>query len=374
MVGLVLLLPLIKRIEWVSENVFARGIGRAYAYAIGNITSLLPFSVFELFVCLAIIGAAVFLVIIVISLIKKKWLRLAFQSLVLSLIVISVVLLYTVTASMNYFRAPLTLPSYSEEVEGGEYLSIGEYFLADYNNLAESLDRDEEGHAISPYSDRELAKLLREEFKRLQDSYFNPFIPLSKPMLFSKAMSYGKLLGISFAPTAEPNINADIPCYSKPFTMAHEIAHSLGVMREEDANLVASYITLTSSNDFIRYSGYFNTFGQVSSIVGFGVSDEDMTTFYESYSPLIRLDKEDYWGFFDGYDSFFDKVSSFFNNLYLKIQGVKEGTDSYQGSYDYDIIDTGEFDDGGAPVYDIVFSDVQKIYLMIYYESIAVFE
>lgn len=372
MVGVIILLTLIKRIEWVSENVFARGISRAYAYVVGHITSLLPFSIFEFSIYAAIVTAVIFIVIMIIYLIKKRWICLASTSLILSLIVISVILLYTVTASVNYYRAPLSVPSYSDEVDRKEYINIGEYFLADYNNLAESFQRDENNHIISPYTDIELAKLMREEFKRLQSPYINSFVPLAKPILFSEIMSYNSLMGISFAPTAEPNINADMPCYAKPFTMAHEIAHSLGIMREYEANLIASYITLTSDNDFIRYSGYFDTFGQVSSIVGFEMNIEAITDFYESYSPLISIDNEHYWEFFSGYSSFFDRISTFFNDLYLKFHGVEDGTDSYNDSYDYDTIDTGELDDWGLPIYDIVFSDVQKIYLMIYFDSLDV--
>ncbi len=369
MVGVIILLTIIKRIEWVSEYVFARGVSRAYAYVVGHITSLLPFSVFELLLYISIATALIFFVFMIIYLIKKRWINLASTSLVLSLIVISVVLLYTVTASMNYFRAPLAIPSYSEEVERDQYLNIGEYFLNDYNALAESFERDDNSHIISPYTDRELAEMLREEFKRLQDPYFNSFVPLAKPIMFSEIMSYNSLMGISFAPTSEPNINADMPSCAKPFTMAHEIAHSLGIMREYEANLVASYITLTSENDYIRYSGYFETFWQVSTIAGYGANDEEIMAYYESYSPLISIDRDHYWDFFSGYTSFMDRISSFFNDIYLTLNGAEDGTGSYDNSYDYEVIHTGEIDDGGHPVYDIEFSDVQKIYLLAYFEN-----
>ncbi|NCA67747.1 MAG: DUF3810 domain-containing protein [Clostridia bacterium] len=370
MLALILILSLIKRIEWVAEYVFARGISRAYAYVIGNVTSILPISVFEIFIYAAIITGIVFIVLIIKNLIKKRWIKLASSSLTVTIIVISVLLLYTVTASMNYYRAPVVLDMYDGGVDSDDYLSIGEYFLNDFNNLAASFERDEDNNIISPYTDRELAKIMREEFARLESSYYNSYVPLAKPILLSKFLSVNSLMGISFAPTAEPNINKDMPVCQKPFTMAHEIAHSLGVMRENEANLIASYITLTSKNDLIRYSGYLDTFYQIPSMIYWGVGSDAYSSFYEEFSPLIGIDRgicTEFWG---SYSSFMNKISSFFNDIYLKLQGVDEGTGSYSGSYNYDIIDTGEINDEGQPVFEIVFSDVQKLYLLIYFDNL----
>lgn len=368
-IALIVILSLIKRIEWVAEYIFARGISRAYAFVIGNITSIFPFSIFEFLIYAAIVAAIAFIVIVIRCLVKKKWIKLGSTSLNAAIIVVSVVLVYIITASINYCREPVVLEAYEESVNSEEYLSIGEYFLNDYNSLAESLERDSNNNLINPYTDRELAKILREEYKRIQSPYFNSFVPLAKPILFSKFLSINYLMGISFAPTAEPNINKDMPCFEKPFTMAHEIAHSIGIMREEEANLLASYITLTSDNDFVRYSGYYSTFGQISSIVACS-SAEDYMAFRNNYSTLIFTDSDFRWEFWGNQNSFMDDISTFFNNLYLKLQGVEDGVESYGNSYDYEVVDTGETNNEGQPIFEIEFSEVQKIYLSIYYDNI----
>lgn len=366
---LIVVLSLIKRSVWICEYIFARGIARIYQVIIGNITSLLPFSLFELMIIAAIVLGIIFIFLMVRRIIVKDWNKLFKGILKLISVALIVILLYIVTASMNYNRAPMILKTYQGEVIKEDVADIAYYFLNDFNYLATSFQRDENGNVISPYSDRELAKIMREEFKRLNSSYFYSFTPLGKSIIFSDFMCYNRVIGVSFNLTAEPNINRKVPCYDKPYTMAHEIAHSIGIMRESDANLIAAYITLTSANDFVRYSGYFNTMGNIASMLIFMYGHQSPTyiDFSNSYHENIHHDYSFYSDFWSEYDTFVDRISSFVNDLYLKLQGVKEGTDSYNIPYEYEIIDSGERNEYGDTLFDIELSLVQRIYFDIYY-------
>jgi len=370
-VVLTVVFSFLKKSVYISEYIFSRGFSRGYHYVMGHITSLVPFSVYEMLIIAAVILGLIFVILYIRNIFKKRWTKLLNSTSMLFLVVMSVLLVYTLTASMYYYREPLSLDTYKGETVKEDIMDISGYFLNDYNALSEGFERDSEGHIISPYTDRELAEKMREEFIRLDSPYFNNFVPLAKPILFSSVMSLNRILGICYNPTSEPNYNRLVPDYDKPFTMAHEIAHSLGVMREGDANLIASYITLTSDDPFIRYSGYFNTFSSISSMVfySFGLSSQEYTEFRNGFNQKIFDDYDFYNKFWEKYDTFVDKISSKINDIYLKLMGQSDGTDSYNNSYEYEIIDNGETNEQGETVYDIELSDVQRIYVWIYYEN-----
>lgn len=58
-----------------------------------------------------------------------------------------------------------------------------------------------------------------------------------KPVMASRLMSYGNITGIYIPFTCEANVNIDVPDYSIPATMCHELTHLRGYMREEEAIL-----------------------------------------------------------------------------------------------------------------------------------------
>lgn len=369
LLGTFLILILIRRIVWVSEYIFARGFSRYYGLVVGKITSIIPFSIFEILIIAAIILGIIFLFKSGRRLRRKQWERLIKGSLNLIIVVVSVLLVYTMTASMNYYRLPVELNVYAEDVDNDDILTISNHFLNDFNNLAINMTRDNDGNIISPYTDRQLAKIMREEFKKLDSRYYNSFVPLVKPIIFSRFMSYNWVTGVSFQPTAEPNINRNMPSFDKPFTMAHEIAHNLGVMREDEANLIAAYITLSSSNDFVRYSGYMNTFYSVTGMVRYSNGATISNQFYDSIHNNIFNDYNYVFEYWASFESIIDKISSYLNDLYLKMQGQPDGVGSYDNSFVYDIIDNGDVNEYGEIIYDIIFSDVQKVYFTIYYDN-----
>ena len=67
------------------------------------------------------------------------------------------------------------------------------------------------------------------DYPLLDGTYLGP-----KPVLFSRALSHCNITGIFFPFTLEANVNTDIPDYSLPSTMCHELAHLSGFMREDE--------------------------------------------------------------------------------------------------------------------------------------------
>ena len=256
---------LLARIPAVAETFFAKGISRAYITAVGYVTSALPFSLFELLVALAVVLAAVTLGRWICWGVRHKKLKILQSFLRVVAVVMTVVAVYVLTATCNYHRAPVEdVPA--ADLSADELEDAANLFLADFNALAHTVQRDSDGKLINPYGFQGLCDRIRAQYQTLGD-YYNSFTPTPKKLLFSDVVSAFGIIGISFQPTAEANINTNTPDGALPPLIAHELAHNKGVMREGDANLIAAYLTLTSDDPYLRYTGYLDTFGD-SSVFG----------------------------------------------------------------------------------------------------------
>jgi hypothetical protein len=144
---------------------------------------------------------------------------------------------------------------------------------------------------------------------------------------------------------------------SKPFTAAHEIAHTKGVMRESDADLLALYLMLNSDDYFLRMSGYFYSIGSIFKLSEYTGVDTDR-------QELLDLIDEKYFKYCDYAESYWDahksgkELGNWINNLYLLLSGVAEGTDSYRDNELETDVNTGEITS---------YTNFQKIYLDLFF-------
>jgi len=334
---LLLIVTAVKKNEFIAEHIFARGLGRAWIAFAGGLTSLLPFSLYEIlyFVLAAVLIWGIVLIIKSGSAKSKQKLSNYIASLML--VASFLLAIYAVTAAPNYYREPVPLKYADAKLDADIIKEGAEYFLADFNEIGRTLRRNKQGNVICPYSRMEFAKIMVKEMARLDSSYYSSFTPYYKNIGLSEVLDVMGLGGIFFSPTGEANIStARKDCYI-PCTIAHELAHSKGVMREDEANLVAYYITLTSEDDFIRYSGYMHLFfGSILNSVRVSQSEEDaVNEYYKRLDPII---KEEYFRpdeiskFEKVLGDFGTKINKFatdLNDFYLKLSGMEQGVDSY---------------------------------------------
>jgi hypothetical protein len=364
---LLITLSLLKGNEYISEYVFARGISRAYIKGVGAVTALLPFSVYEILA----VAAFVYLIIVIIHIIKnlarKNYVKALKRFMSFVSVVLAALILYNVSASFAYKRQPLDLGLNREKPESDVVFAAARYFLNDYNQIAQNMERDDKGNIIPPYAFNELSLRLQAEFEKYNDGYTGTAMR-AKPMLFSEIMSCLGFSGVFMALTAEPNINVDVPPKELPLVCAHEMAHSAGIMKENEANLMSYYILLNSQDPYLRYSGYGAVFYQIMSAVYFVCGEQEYNELREQISPLIYRENANSAQYWDNHASFLNNITEFFNDLYLKLSGIKEGTASYENPYQID--DTGETDEEGNIIYEITYSDVQYMFFTIYENNV----
>ena len=338
----------------------------------GHILGWIPISFFEFFLIVAIVSLIVCIVLIIKHFCNKRAKKAL--SLLLSVVIVALsgVNLYTMTASFSYEREPLPnniIKSYNgDTVTYEEAIDITEYIIEQVNGIYQQVPHDEQGNVILPSLD-ELNDILREEYKRLDSSYFSPFTPNVKGIFNKRIMSEMHTTGVFFAPFGEPNINVTRLDVFTPSTMAHELAHSKGVMRESDANTVASYLLLTSENAFLRYSGYVDCLSDALRMVRmYPNSNTDYARLSNSVDDGVSREIANYSKHWMQY-TVLDDIGEFFNNIYLKLQGQTGGTDSYVEPPVFEI--TGDKDEDGNDIIVILnFSNMQNLLINLYKQGL----
>lgn len=341
---------------------WTKTFARWYETSIGFLFKWIPFSLTEIIIIGLFIGAFVFLTQFTICLLHRQYSKGIGKMLSIVLGATIVIGLYQATAEMAYNREHHPVTVYEEKVEKTEFRKINDYFIADLNKVSKEMKFDEEGNLISPYSIREMNDLLDQEFYRLNQeygNYFTPFTTRAKPMLTSFIYRELHITGVTFMPTTEANINTLNVNALKPITFAHEILHTKGVMKEEDADFIALYLMLTSENPYFRYSGYYFSISSLYYLARLTGVSTDYQEVIDSINISFKKNQNFGYYYWKSHNAFAD-FGNWVNDIYLKLSGEKEGTSSYNDT-------PTDVDKEKQEV--INFSLYQKLYFKLYYEA-----
>jgi hypothetical protein len=343
---------------------FVRYISTNYMLVCNVLFSWLPWTIYELTIAFAVFFILYLLIDIIKNLFKKEWLESLNKFLTIIIFGATCLNMYMFSASMAYGRSPAPVPQYSGEVNQELHENMIEYFLNDYNFCSSQLEYDEEGFVISPYTFKEINELLKESYKKLDSSYYNPYSANGKTLMTSDLFSELKFTGINWAPSGETMINDNISFTELPHTLAHEMAHNKGIYREDEANLVALYICITSDNDFIRYAGYYAGFNSLLTIYYQTNYDKYVETYF-SLAENIRNEYSAINKYWSERIDIIGKIGQWYNDLFLKLNGNIDGTDDYLDKGDSE--DSGTTDENNHPIYIInEYSPYQKVFIQEY--------
>ena len=316
--------------EWYATGPYA-ALSRA-----GNFLSgLLPFSLAEVIVVVCPFLAVAWLAVQILRVVRSKNERgrTAAGSLLRLLCAGGVVLLlFTTNCGVNYSRATFAetcgLPVQDSSVEELETLCVS--LTERLNELRPLVSEDEAGTMTLSSSFSALGGDAREAFDALSADY--PLLTggYSRPkeVLLSRLMSWCNITGVFFPFTFEANVNSDVPDYSIPSTMCHELSHLRGFMREDEANFIGYLACCRSENADLRYSGYMLAFIHANNAL-YSVDRESASAIYARLSETVQRDlaaNSAYWKQFEGPVA---EVSTAVNNAYLQANGQVEGVKSY---------------------------------------------
>ena len=200
--------------------------------------------------------AVILLVLFIIDLVKLRPIKAFNKIFDIAIIALSVVTLYHFSCEAAYNRKEMPLPYYENDVEREEYVDIYNYFANDLNLCISEMEFKSDGDVKPNMSLQEITKEVNKAYEIIKDSYFASHHGAVKPMLSSFIYREFQITGVTFSPLGESNINTLNTSGDIPFTVAHELAHTKGVMREDDANILAFYVCLNSENTYLRFSAY----------------------------------------------------------------------------------------------------------------------
>ena len=330
--------------DW-TETVFSRGVYPALSSAVAFLPSLLPFSVAEWFVVAVMLGVAVYLALSVRSILRARpgAKGHALVKAVAGLLGIASVLYFAfvMLCGANYYRHTFAEQSGLEIRESSteELTQLCEGLAADMTQARSQLEEamaaegvatlDEYAAAhggFAAYADGAVGAVsaLASRYPAFDRPLFSP----PKPVLASTLMSYADIAGIYFPFTVESNINTSGPFFPLPATMAHELAHQAGFMREDEANFIA-YLACTNADDaLMRYSGYSLAYDYAISALR-KVDPEKAAAISATLSDAVKADRQERSRFLAQFEGPVAQMSNAANNAYLQANNQTDGTRSY---------------------------------------------
>jgi len=149
-----------------------------------------------------------------------------------------------------------------------------------------------------------------------------------KPSLFGNLMERLAVEGYYNPFTGEGQVNSNLPAFTLPFLVCHEMAHQAGIGSEEDANLMAYTLGTTTPDSAFRYSCYLNIWlytnnrlyrrDSVQALQYEAMLNKLTTAHIDTLEQISRM--------------YNNEISHYSNELYdsyLKMQDQKEGIHSY---------------------------------------------
>lgn len=226
-------------LAWLSEgfcNWYTSNIFPIWTNTYGRLTSVLPFSLGEILIWIAVLGLPLSLVILLILLLAKKDKRKKIKK-AFGLTYLWIIAFIAVTETLNCFilyhcSSFAKLHDIPEKQHTTAQLEqLAEDLIKETNKLAVMVERDTNGRFILTSDLNETAKeamrSLGEEFPTLGGYYVTP-----KPVMYSYFMSQQYLMGIYFPFTMEANYNHLMYPHNLPDTVCHELAHTKASYRK----------------------------------------------------------------------------------------------------------------------------------------------
>ena len=319
--------------EIVKRNVaFAEWVNSTLSYALRRLMSFIssPVSI-SLAEIVVMLIPPLFILLIVIAFKLRGAVNKVRYILTLSSVVMIIYSGYLFALAVPYHIEALDEKMNLSECEVGEdgIYNTSMILVDRINELIGEVDFDG-SQTRMPYTQNQLSEKICEAYTEFLKHYpiFKTFNSRAKAVSHSSFMADIGLLGIYTYFTGEANYSDAYPDYCLPSTVAHEMAHQRGIIRENEANFVAFMVCISSDDPYIRYSGYINLLEYTVSAV-YKTSPERAMEIYDALDARALSDLRVYSAFVKSHsDSFLNKTVDRLNDLYLKSHGTG-GTVSY---------------------------------------------
>lgn len=318
----------------LTERYFSRNIFRWLSVPIGFLTSLLPFSLTEI---LVIAGLPLLLALVVFWIVRmvrgpERVTVLGRSARVLAWVFSGLYLLFMLLHGFNYARLPVAA-SFSlpvRERSAAELAATTSWLAGMTVELRQTRSEDGNGVFTLAMGTAETLKAASAGFTAAAAE--KPLLAgidiRPKGVLLSRYWSYTGITGMYFPFLVEANVNIDVMPSQIPAVALHEIAHTRGFAREDEADFLAFFTGIHHPHADFAYSVFLNT--TVRCLNFLYSADRD------AYDEAVQILSEDvrrdlqanssYWRQFEGPVR---EVSTQVNHAYLQANLQQDGVRSY---------------------------------------------
>lgn len=152
--------------------------------------------------------------------------------------------------------------------------------------------------------------------------------PSIKPSLLTFAGRYFGFTGYYNPFTAEAQIKTDVPVFTKPFILCHEIGHQVGYAKENEANFSSFLTGRVSDNVEFRYSVYYDMYTYAMSDL-FIYNPLCFIDLKKSEHPQVKKDIKTYRAYILKSRNAVEPVMSIAYDRYLRMNNQPHGKESY---------------------------------------------
>ena len=315
---------LANRFPEITENWYAQNIYPVIAKIISAATSLISFSIDDIFYIILIL-TLISLVFLLIS--KKISLKTAGKIILNG--VATVYILFYVLWGFNYFREDL-----NSRLQIFEQQPNNEAFIKELKNIIECTNNS---YCTFERIDKRQVDLdIEESYKKLA-----PALKLKYPagkrtdkkITFSSFFAMAGISGYYGPFFNEVHVNKKVLPVEYPFVLAHEKAHQFGITSEAEANFYAWLVCTKSKSKQLQYSANLH-------ILRFFIHQSyQLKEYPEIISKPDKNVKNDFLRIRENWMNLrnerVDKVASKVNDTYLKTNKVKKGIEDYKGVVKY---------------------------------------
>lgn len=264
--------------EWYGLHIYP-----LVAAFLAWVASFVPFSLYDLFLTLVVLGFVVlFLLMLFRFLTWRRGVSIIFFTLVW------LVIGFYFCWGLNYYRPGFYARHQivAPEVDRAEFKAFASRYIAELNenfllpvNVDKSAVYDE---VLQQYN--KLAPALR--------LVVPPRVSRTKEFMYSRLMASMGIKGYIGVYFNEPLINNYVLSHQYPFTCAHEMAHVFGVSNEAEANFYAFIACSGSSDPVVRFSAY-------AALFPFVMSSARRVLSASEYAILVSKVRTEMWSLYN---------------------------------------------------------------------------
>ena len=323
--------------SWIEEH-YSQDLFPRIASTLAGVSSRVPMSLAELLILLLVvrIAVAVWRTLKLLALPKgtgpRRGVVLLNSALRLLALAGLIYTAYLASWGLNHHREPFaTVAGWEIKPPATPLLvDLACQVTEDLNTLRAELEEDDRGVVVFEESQRALGRMARKAYANLKALHPSlreppgvPRRPLASPLLTASWIT-----GIYSPFTAEAHINSEIPSMQLGFVTCHELAHSLGFAREDEANFLAYMACKNSKEPALRYSGALAVWGYLARALSVAHPTR-LIGIAERLGPPVVRDLTSMQAFWERERTEFTAFATEINDNYLKSQGQTKGVATY---------------------------------------------